>query len=70
INLKVATQDGNEIHFNCRTTTPLAKLMNEFCQQQGVEMHHSIHFLFSGERIKQDQTPNDFKMMDGDSIVV
>ena len=27
INLKVVTQDGNEIFFKCKTTTTLSKLM-------------------------------------------
>jgi small ubiquitin-related modifier len=69
INLKVATQDGNEIFFKCKMTTPLSKLMNAFCQRQGVTMQ-SVRFLFDGQRINQDQTPKDLDMEDGDSIDV
>ena len=36
LNLKVVTQDGNEIFFKCKMTTPLQKLMNAFCNRQGV----------------------------------
>lgn len=69
INLKVATQDGNEIFFKCKMTTPLSKLMNAFCQRQGVTMN-SVRFLFDGSRINVDQTPKDLEMEDGDTIDV
>ncbi|KAJ1634706.1 ubiquitin-related protein [Pavlovales sp. CCMP2436] len=69
INLKVATQDGNEIFFKCKLTTPLSKLMNAFCQRQGVTMQ-SVRFLFDGDRITAEQTPKDLDMVDGDSIDV
>ena len=36
LNLKVVTQDGNEIFFKCKMTTPLQKLMTAFCNRQGV----------------------------------
>ncbi|KAG8466440.1 hypothetical protein KFE25_002196 [Diacronema lutheri] len=69
INLKVATQDGSEIFFKCKMTTPLNKLMNAFCQRQGVTMQ-SVRFLFDGQRITGDQTPKDLDMEDGDAIDV
>mmetsp|Transcript_21221 Transcript_21221/g.53788 ORF Transcript_21221/g.53788 Transcript_21221/m.53788 type:complete len:93 (+) Transcript_21221:586-864(+) len=67
INLRVSTQDGNAIHFKCKMTTPMGKLMSAFCERQGVEMH-PIRFLFDDCRIMQDQTPIDLEMEDGDSI--
>ena len=36
LSLKVVTQDGNEIFFKCKMTTPLQKLMTAFCNRQGV----------------------------------
>lgn len=58
INLKVVTQDGNEIYFKCKMTTALNKLMNAFCQRQGVTMQ-SVRFLFDGARINPNQTPKE-----------
>lgn len=58
INLKVVTQDGNEIFFKCKATTPLSKLMHAFCQRQGVALS-SVRFLFDGTRINEHQTPSD-----------
>jgi small ubiquitin-related modifier len=69
INLKVSTQDGNEIFFKCKMTTPLSKLMNAFCQRQGVTMQ-SVRFLFDGSRITPEQTPKELDMEDGDAIDV
>jgi len=69
INLKVVTQDGNEIYFKCKMTTPLQKLMNAFCQRNGVTMQ-SVRFLFDGARLGPQQTPKDLDMEDGDVIDV
>ena len=56
IYLKVVTQDGNEIYFKCKQTTPLQKLMHAFCNRQGVSTN-SVRFLFDGNRINETQTP-------------
>lgn len=69
INLKVVTQDGNEIYFKCKQSTPLQKLMHAFCQRQGVAMG-SVRFLFDGARLNETQTPKELDMEDGDVIDV
>ena len=106
LNLKVVTQDGNEIFFKCaavppppaalpdlrasrcaaaeifarsltcrsacrrcKKTTALSKLMNAFCQRQGVNLN-AVRFLFDGTRINSDQTPEGLEMEDGDVIDV
>mmetsp|Transcript_45990 Transcript_45990/g.143881 ORF Transcript_45990/g.143881 Transcript_45990/m.143881 type:complete len:94 (-) Transcript_45990:47-328(-) len=69
INLKVMTQDGSEIFFKCKKTTALSKLMNAFCQRQGMSMQ-GVRFLFDGERLNGSQTPAEMDMEDGDVIDV
>ena len=69
INLKVVTQDGNEIFFQCFMATPLDKLMKAFCNRNGVASN-SVRFLFDGERINGRQTPQELDMEDGDAIDV
>ena len=69
LNLKVVTQDGSEIFFECKQTTPLQKLMNAFCQRQGVNSA-SVRFLFDGQRLNPQQTPQELEMEDGDVIDV
>ncbi|KOO33272.1 ubiquitin-like protein smt3 [Chrysochromulina tobinii] len=67
--LKVVSQDGTEVFFKCKPDTKLEKLMRAFCQRQGVAME-SVRFLFDGNRIRENQTPNELEMEDGDSIDV
>ena len=69
ISLKVVTPDGNEVHFQCKQTMPLQRLMHAYCNRQGVPMG-AVRFLFDGNRIHEAQTPRDLDMEDGDVIDV
>ena len=67
INLKVKSQDGNEVFFRIKRSTQLKKLMNAYCDRQSVDFN-SIAFLFDGRRLRGEQTPDDLEMEDGDEI--
>mmetsp|Transcript_13384 Transcript_13384/g.22600 ORF Transcript_13384/g.22600 Transcript_13384/m.22600 type:complete len:92 (+) Transcript_13384:161-436(+) len=67
INLKVKAQDGNEVFFKVKKSTPLRKLMDAYCKRQGVS-EADVVFLFDGSRLKTDQTPEQLEMEDGDEI--
>ncbi|XP_019196387.1 PREDICTED: small ubiquitin-related modifier 1-like [Ipomoea nil] len=67
INLKVKGQDGNEVFFRIKRSTPLRKLMNAYCDRQSVDSN-SIAFLFDGRRLRGEQTPDELEMEDGDEI--
>jgi len=69
IRINVVTQDGNEMFFKCKHWTPFSKLMNAFCQRQGVRMTE-VRFLFDGQRLRPNQTPEELDMEDGDVIDV
>ena len=71
INLKVMTveEDGSEVYFNCKTTTPLLKVMHAYCNRQGMCMKN-VRFMFNGVRIEEAQTPAVLDMEDGDAIEV
>ena len=69
INLKVVTQDGNEIYFKCKQTTPLQKLMHAYCNRQGIAPN-KIRFLFDGNCINETETPQQLEMVDDDIIDV
>ncbi|KAJ3056446.1 Small ubiquitin- modifier 1 [Rhizophlyctis rosea] len=68
ISLKVTSQD-NEIFFKIKTKTPLKKLMQTYCERQGKQIDQ-VRFLFDGQRIQAEQTPDELGMEDGDSIEV
>nr|AAP34642.1 small ubiquitin-like modifier [Bigelowiella natans] len=67
LNLKVKSQDGNEVFFKVKKTTPFKRLMEAYCQKVGAEKS-SVRFLFDGDRISGDQTPADLDMQDEDEI--
>eukprot|EP01092_Planopodium_desertum_P006786 TRINITY_DN277_c0_g1_i1.p1 TRINITY_DN277_c0_g1~~TRINITY_DN277_c0_g1_i1.p1 ORF type:complete len:104 (-),score=9.60 TRINITY_DN277_c0_g1_i1:163-474(-) len=67
INLKVCDQDGHEVYFKIKRTTPLRKLMDVYCQRQG-QARTSFRFLYNGKRINDDATPEMMDMEDNDVI--
>ncbi|PWA86438.1 small ubiquitin-like modifier 2 [Artemisia annua] len=64
INLKVKSQDGNEVFFKIKRITQLKKLMNAYCDRQSVEMN-AIAFLFDGRRLRAEQTLMSFQELAG-----
>jgi small ubiquitin-related modifier len=65
INLKVKSQEGEEIYFKIKKTTGFKKLMDTYCQRANVIFHSiqlaitNVRFLFDGQRITETQTPKD-----------
>ena len=43
INLKVKSQDGEEVFFKIKKQTQFRKLMDAYCQRQGVNSISKIH---------------------------
>lgn len=62
-----ATQENGEVHFKVRSSTKFQKVFEAFCQRRGLEVN-SVRFLFDGERLRADQSPDDYDMEDGDCI--
>lgn len=69
LNLKVKSQDGEEVFFKIKTTTQLKKLMDAYCQRQSLSAAN-VRFLFDGERLHENQTPKELNMENGDEIDV
>ncbi|EAS00561.3 small ubiquitin-related modifier (macronuclear) [Tetrahymena thermophila SB210] len=69
LNLKVKSQEGEEIFFKIKKTTQFKKLMDAYCQRAQVNAHN-VRFLFDGDRILESHTPADLKMESGDEIDV
>merc|ERR1719353_2549779 len=67
INIKVVGPANQEVHFRVKKTTALRKLMGAYCDRQGQDMS-ALEFLFDGDRIRPEQTPEELEMDDGDSI--
>ncbi|CAI5679943.1 unnamed protein product [Oreochromis niloticus] len=69
INLKVAGQDGSVVQFKIKRHTPLSKLMEAYCERQGLSMRQ-IRFRFDGQPINETDTPSQLEMEDEDTIDV
>ncbi|MBN3271177.1 SUMO1 protein, partial [Polyodon spathula] len=69
IKLKVILQNSSAIHFKMKMTTHLKKLIESYCQIQGVPMN-SLRFLFEGQRIVDNRTPKELGMQDENVIEV
>eukprot|EP00472_Partenskyella_glossopodia_P014636 CAMPEP_0197523734 /NCGR_PEP_ID=MMETSP1318-20131121/8608_1 /TAXON_ID=552666 /ORGANISM="Partenskyella glossopodia, Strain RCC365" /LENGTH=89 /DNA_ID=CAMNT_0043076523 /DNA_START=47 /DNA_END=316 /DNA_ORIENTATION=+ len=67
LNLKVKSQDGNEVFFKVKKSTSFKRLMEAYCSKVGAEFG-SVRFLFDGERIDPDKTPAHLNMEDEDEI--
>ncbi|GAB2274945.1 hypothetical protein Dimus_009714 [Dionaea muscipula] len=69
INLKVKNQDGNEVWFRIRRTTPLRELMNGYCTRQNDNVA-DLRFFIDGRRLGGDETPDQLELEDGYEIDV
>ncbi|KAI3397469.1 hypothetical protein diail_10681 [Diaporthe ilicicola] len=68
LNIKV-TDNNNEVFFKIKKSTKLEKLMGAFCERQGKTVN-SVRFLFEGQRVQPNDTPDTLEMQDGDTLEV
>ncbi|KAF2671961.1 ubiquitin-like protein [Microthyrium microscopicum] len=68
LNIKV-TDNTNEVFFKIKKTTELRKLMGAFCDRQGKAVG-SCRFMFDGDRVQPEDTPDQLGMNDGDVLEV
>ena len=68
--IKVKSQDNEEIHFKIKRNTPLKKLMERYCERNGLMNINSVNFLYEGEKVFASSTPESLGMNDGDELAV
>merc|ERR1712088_893535 len=69
VNLKVCGQDGSVVQFKIKRNTQLRKLMNAYCDRQGLDVNQ-IRFRFDGTPINDTDSPSSLDMEDDDTIDV
>eukprot|EP00127_Corallochytrium_limacisporum_P004214 Clim_evm159s157 gene=Clim_evmTU159s157 len=69
INLRVKSNDGASVHFRVKRSTQLKKLMTAYCERQGMSLN-TVRFLYDGERVQNEDTPNSLQMDDDEIIEV
>ncbi|XP_024990512.1 small ubiquitin-related modifier 2-like [Cynara cardunculus var. scolymus] len=69
ITLKVVSQ-LNELdpYFRVRRDEPLQQLMMRWSGRAGVDDYRTFRFLFDGDRVPENETADEFGLLDGDSI--
>ncbi|KYO02253.1 small ubiquitin-related modifier [Plasmodium gaboni] len=67
IQVKVRSPDGAEVFFKIKRKTKLEKLMEVYCNRLGQSME-AVRFLYDGDRIHGDNTPEQLGIEDGDVI--
>eukprot|EP00759_Apiculatamorpha_spiralis_P053853 PhF_6_TR6484/c0_g1_i1/m.9678/K12160/SUMO, SMT3; small ubiquitin-related modifier len=65
--LKVVNADGAEVYFKIKKQTQLKKLMEAYCKKQGIS-RTSVRFLYDGNPIEEEKTPEELGMEDDDVI--
>ena len=69
ITLQAVSQNGDSLQFKVRMNTPLQKVINAYCGRMNVEAD-SVRFLYDGDRIEGEKTPEMMHMEDGDILDV
>merc|ERR1712186_161171 len=69
IQLKVKDQQGSEVQFKIKKSTPLRKLMDAYCSRLGPQASQ-VRFMVDGERIAPDDTAEKLGLEDEDLIDV
>merc|ERR1712203_88512 len=69
IQLKVKDQQGSEVQFKIKKSTPLRKLMDAYCSRLGLTASQ-VRFMVDGERIAPDDTAEKLGLEDEDLIDV
>ncbi|KAK0200145.1 ubiquitin-like protein [Desarmillaria ectypa] len=69
INVKVVTSSGEEVFFKIKRSTKLSKLQGAYASKVGKDVA-TIRFLYDGNRIQEDDTPQSLEMEDNDTIDV
>lgn len=67
VNLVIKDPQGEEIYFRVKRSAKMRRLFSAYCKRSNVDMS-TIRFFFQGERIDEDQTPDDLHLQDKDRI--
>ena len=65
--IKVKYQRGIATCFKIKRTVKMKKLMKIYCARNGYPQN-SVRFLYEGKEIRDTDTPEGLKMVDGDQI--
>ena len=68
VHINVTSQDFEDIIFKVKKNTKFKKIMDKYCDKFNIQNKDSIKFIFDGENIKNDDTPENLQIEDGDVV--
>jgi len=69
VQLRVRNHQGGEVQFKIKKTSGLKKLMDAYCSRVGVNINE-VRFMVDGERVTENDTPDQLGLGDDDLIDV
>lgn len=67
VELKVTDASGDEMLFKVKRSAKMRRLFTAYCKRLSIDPA-TIRFFYRGERINEDDTPDDLVLKDGDNI--
>jgi small ubiquitin-related modifier len=65
ISVRVKDQTGGEVVFKVKKTTKFSRILDAFCQKKAWDATQ-VRFVFDGQRLNRDATPEELDMESGD----
>jgi small ubiquitin-related modifier len=67
INLRVQDQQGGQVHFKVKFSTPMRKIFDMYAQKRGVAVN-VLRFMLDGRRVRPEDTAATLGLEDDDQI--
>jgi small ubiquitin-related modifier len=67
LTIKVVDQNGEEVQFRIKKTTPMKKMMSVYIEKHGMDPN-AVRFLYDGKRIDEKDTAQSLDMEDQDVV--
>lgn len=67
LNILVRSNEFDDINFSIRSSTPLAKLFQRYCERNNIKIE-TVSFLFNGVKINHDDCAKKLGIKDMDEI--
>lgn len=69
LNIQVQNSDGSKVKFRVKRVTRMEKVFEAYCKKMGLNINQ-IRFIFDGNKIGKQQTPEELELEDNDLIEV
>lgn len=69
LTIKLRNQTGDELSFKIKGRTLFRKVFNAYASRMSLD-EGSLKFIFEGQRVQGNQTPDEFEMEEGDVVDV